>query len=148
MLYRGALFPSRLFYNSICDPGAPPTRRGAAGEATGALARSFVHCNIVKSRPSIMTISRPSLDTVSLPPPPESSLAHSSFGSTSPSCVGEHDSRVFSLPLSVIVRVFRILRIIYERLAPPPLVLDSARRYKSGQRVRNFAGITKRKRAV
>lgn len=23
MLYRGALFPSRLFYNSICDPPAP-----------------------------------------------------------------------------------------------------------------------------
>jgi hypothetical protein len=61
MLYRGALFPSRLFYNSICDPGASPARRGGRGEGGGgrerrqkrsfarSLARSFVHCNIVKS---------------------------------------------------------------------------------------------------
>lgn len=41
MLYRGALFPSRLFYNSICDP---PTPGGGGG---GRLSR--VQATLVRS---------------------------------------------------------------------------------------------------
>lgn len=47
MLYRGALFPSRLFYNSICDPPAPGG--GGGGRLSRVQVRSFVHCNVVKS---------------------------------------------------------------------------------------------------
>lgn len=142
MLYRGALFPSRLFYNSICDPGAPPTRR-AAREATGALAQSFVHCNIVKS---------PSFHHDYLPASPPDPIPL--FPSTSGIFPRAFFRLYFSISrwktrshgllspsshfLSVIVRVFRILRIIYKRF-PLPAPAEARRRCKSGPRGRNFA---------
>lgn len=43
MLYRGTLFPSRLFYNSICDPGllAAPAGMGAQVRGQETLVRSL-----------------------------------------------------------------------------------------------------------
>lgn len=51
MLYRGALFPSRLFYNSICDPRASGggAAAGFRGSRDGVGVSLFVHCNVVKS---------------------------------------------------------------------------------------------------
>lgn len=51
MLYRGALFPSRLFYNSICDPRASGggAAAGFRGSRDGLGVSLFVHCNVVKS---------------------------------------------------------------------------------------------------
>lgn len=51
MLYRGALFPSRLFYNSICDPRASGggAATGFRGSRDGLGVSLFVHCNVVKS---------------------------------------------------------------------------------------------------
>jgi len=96
MLYRGALFPSRLFYNSICDPGASPARRGGRGRGEGggrdgrsarSLARSLVRSFIVtllNLRPSTVSIRYPSLRAHSLsffPPTPAEATtgAHPSF---------------------------------------------------------------------
>lgn len=51
MLYRGALFSSRLFYNSICDPRASGggAAAGFRGSRDGVGVSLFVHCNVVKS---------------------------------------------------------------------------------------------------
>lgn len=51
MLYRGALFPSRLFYNSICDPRASGggAAAGFRGSRDGLGVSLFVHCNVIKS---------------------------------------------------------------------------------------------------
>lgn len=144
---------SPLGYFTI-QSAIPGLRRcGAARMATGALARSlarsFVHCNIVKS-PSFhhdyllsffRTIS-PSLSlSLNLRNPPSRT-----FPSTrSHRLALENAIPVLFLsffpppPFSVIVRVFRILRIIYERL-PLPVTIEARRRCKSGQRARNFAG--------
>lgn len=108
MLYRGALFPSRLFYNSICDPGAPPTRAARPGRRwERSLARSFVHCNIVKS-PSfhhdyLLPLSRLSF---SLPSSlnPRKSLSRILLSIRLLRLALENTTPAFSLSLSVIVR--------------------------------------------
>lgn len=54
MLYRGALFPSRLFYNSICDPPAPGG--GGGGRLSRVQVRSFI-VTLLNLCASIMTTS-------------------------------------------------------------------------------------------
>ena len=77
MLYRGALFPSRLFYNSICDPPAPGG--GGGGRLSRVQVRSFI-VTLLNLCASIMTTSCSRFVSPSLSPlrdfaPSSSSLA-------------------------------------------------------------------------